>query len=200
MTGLVPGAVGPDNGRKPPVFNAMKYIASLLLLCAGLVPVLSAQSLGDVAKKEEERRKTVKGAGKVYTNGSLKNEPAPAPPAPAAGSASGSATDKPQSGDSKPAAPAAKTQDEWRKRMTDAREALARSQTFAEALQTRINVLTSDFVNRDDPGQQSQIGAERQKALTELDRVQREIQANQKAITDLEDEARRAGVPPGWLR
>ena len=41
-------------------------------------PLLSAQSLGDVAKREAARRKTITSAGKVYTNDSLRPEPAPA--------------------------------------------------------------------------------------------------------------------------
>jgi hypothetical protein len=38
------------------------------------------------------------------------------------------------------------------------------------------------------------------KALAELERVRGDIEAQEKAVTDLEEEARRAGVPPGWLR
>jgi hypothetical protein len=71
---------------------------------------------------------------------------------------------------------------------------------FAEALQTRINSLTTDFVNRDDPYQRARIGEDRQKALAEMDRVKADIEAAKKKIADAEEEARRAGVPPGWLR
>ena len=39
----------------------------------------SAQALGDIAKKEEARRKTVKTPGKVYTNESLHAEGEPPP-------------------------------------------------------------------------------------------------------------------------
>ena len=42
--------------------------------------------------------------------------------------------------------------------------------------------------------------SDRQKALTELDRVKKEIQQHTKALADLQEEARKAGVPPGWLR
>jgi ATP-dependent exoDNAse (exonuclease V) alpha subunit len=80
------------------------------------------------------------------------------------------------------------------------RDALSRAQIFAEALQSRINVLAADFVNRDDPAQRDVVAAERQKALAELDRVRQEIQQHQKAITTIQDEARRAGVPAGWTR
>jgi hypothetical protein len=44
------------------------------------------------------------------------------------------------------------------------------------------------------------VAIERTKALAELDRVKLEIQQHQKAITTIQDEARRAGVPAGWVR
>jgi hypothetical protein len=71
---------------------------------------------------------------------------------------------------------------------------------FAEALQSRINALSTDFVNRDDPVQRDLIAAERQKALIELDRVRRELQDQQKAIAAIQEDARKAGVPAGWVR
>src|SRR5438477_440139 len=62
----------------------------------------SAQALGDIAKKEEARRKTVKTPGRLYTNESLRAEgepppatditPTPAAPAPAASGAQAPAT------------------------------------------------------------------------------------------------------------
>lgn len=88
----------------------------------------------------------------------------------------------------------------WRRRITEARAALERSQIFADALQSRINALTTDFVNRDDPAQRAQIELERQRAIAELERVKKEIAEHTQAIADIEEEARKAGVPPGWLR
>ena len=44
------------------------------------------------------------------------------------------------------------------------------------------------------------MATERQKALTELDRAKKEIQQRTKELADLQEEARKAGVPPGWLR
>jgi hypothetical protein len=88
----------------------------------------------------------------------------------------------------------------WRSRINAARSALERSRIFADALQSRINALTADVINRDDPAQRAQLDLERQRALAELDRVKKEVAAQTKAISDIEEEARRAGVPPGWLR
>jgi hypothetical protein len=94
------------------------------------------------------------------------------------------------------------TRDEkyWRGRLDASRTALARAQTVQEALQSRINALSADFVNRDDPAQRNVIALDRQKALAELDRVKKEIAEHQKAITNTEEEGRRANVPAGWLR
>jgi hypothetical protein len=80
------------------------------------------------------------------------------------------------------------------------REALSRSEILADALQSRINALTTDFENRDDPAQRNVIFADRQKALAELDRVKKEIEEHRKGITAIQEEARRAGVPAGWTR
>ena len=67
-------------------------------------------------------------------------------------------------------------------------------------MQSRINALTTDFVNRDDPAQRAVIADDRQKAIAELERLARANVDGTKAIADIEEEARRAGVPPGWLR
>jgi hypothetical protein len=55
-------------------------------------------------------------------------------------------------------------------------------------------------VNRDDPAQRAVIERERLKAVGDLGRLQQEIAAGKKGLSDFEEEARRAGVPPGWLR
>ena len=88
----------------------------------------------------------------------------------------------------------------WRNRMLAAREELRRNEVFLEALQSRVNALSADFVSRDDPYQRGKIGEDRQKALAEMDRVKREIGDTKKAIENIEEEARKSGVPPGWLR
>jgi hypothetical protein len=194
------------------------YVVSALVLTVLAVSPAWAQSLGDVARKEEARRKAVKDAGKVYTNDNLRKEPQPTPPAapaelpapaevpaPAPPPTPDKATGQGQQGQP-PQPPAAaqptakKDETYWRGRITEARQSLSRAQIFQEALQSRINALTTDFVNRDDPAQRSVIEADRLKALAELDRVTKEIAQLKKGIVDIEEEARRAGVPPGWLR
>jgi len=171
--------------------------------------LVSAQSLGDVAKREEARRKQVKTPAKVYTNDDLRGDtaaPAPAAPAAQAPPARGAqapppaADAQPKAADNAAADDPKKTEGYWKDRLAKARGDLDRAKTFAEALQSRINALTTDFAARSDPAQRAQIGNDRQKALAELDRVNKEIEANTKAISDIQEEGRKAGVPAGWLR
>jgi hypothetical protein len=181
-------------------------ILALGMLALGAATA-SAQSLGDVARKEEARRKTAR-QGKVYTNGDLTGAvPTPAPPLPGGTSA---AQVPPTPAGAQGTAPADKPADQgddprkneahWRGRMQAARDALERARMFHDALQSRINALGNDFAARDDPAQRNQIAGDRQKAMAEMDRVKKEIADSEKAIRDIEDEARKAGVPPGWVR
>jgi hypothetical protein len=177
--------------------------AALALWLAGSQAAAQNPPLGEVARKEQERRKTVKKASdKVLTNKDLPPAAArPAPTAPAPGTGAPADT---TGQENKPPATTAKDEEKeeawWRQRITQAREGLRRSEVFLEALQTRVNVLSADFVNRDDPVQRARIGEDRQKALAEMERVQAEIASFKKQIEDIEEEARKAGIPPGWLR
>ncbi len=180
-----------------------------LLLLVLPVQLATAQSLAELAKKEEARRRQVN-TGKVYSNKDLPPVPAAAVPAAATTepvSAQPPKTEtatasKPGDAADKAAADKGEKKDEawWRKRVTTTRDSLTRSQTFKEALQTRLNALSTDFVNRDDPAQKAQIAVDRQKTLAEMERVTREITQLQKELTDIADEARRTGVPAGWVR
>jgi hypothetical protein len=175
--------------------------AIALAVIASATPPLRAQSvaLGELAKKEQERRKTVKAPGKVYSNKDL-------PKAPDATPASGAAALPPATAaDAKGEAPKAAAKDEkdeawWRERVLQAREAQRRGEAFAEALQSRINALSADAVNRDDPYQRAKSAEDRQKAVAELSRVSGEIEQAKKELVAIDEEARQAGVPPGWLR
>jgi hypothetical protein len=198
----------------------MRLIIPVVVVAALAVTASSAvaQSLADVARQEEARRKAIASSGKVYTNENLDSQPAPQGTAQSAGQPAQPAAPTTPAAPATPAAPGVpgapgsnaqpstqtsttpKTEAEWRKRMADERDALSRAQIFVEALQTRINALSTDFVNTDDPAKRDVVAAERQKSLAEMDRVKQEIQAHQKAITDLQTEARRAGVPAGWVR
>jgi hypothetical protein len=160
---------------------------------------LFAQSLGAVAKESEEKRKTTKASGKVYTNDTLKSAPAPTPAAPAPAPSTPTADSTPADANKAKADPA-KDEAAWRDRVKTERDALARSEAFSAALQSQINGLYGEFTACQAPPQCSEVSAKRQKAMGELDRVKKEIETHTKAIADIQDDARKAGVPAGWVR
>jgi hypothetical protein len=207
----------------------MRTLITVALLLAFAVASPQAQSLGEVARREEARRSAITTPARLYTNDSLKASPAPVSPPPTAPAgaavaqalqdgqpappsaalAEGQASAQSQT----PTAPGASgstvatdgagglgDEARWRARLAAARNDLARAQTLRDALESRVNALNTDFVNRDDPAQRRLVTADRQSALAALDGMRSEIQQHQKALSDIEEEARRAGVPPGWLR
>jgi hypothetical protein len=161
-----------------------------------------AQSLADVAKAEEVRRKGIKGTAKVYTNEDLSGTP-PTSPAPAQSAAAASTAAKPgdpaKPGEEKPVDPKT-TQAYWKERATTIQQSLSRGKLLLEALQSQVNGLNAEFVNMDDPGQRELLQARLQRASGELLRVQQDIEKQTKAAADLQTEARRANIPPGWVR
>jgi hypothetical protein len=174
-----------------------------LLVCPAVVTAQSQPSLAELARQEAERRKTVKDSKKVITAKDLPEsarKPASTPAAAEPGAAPQAAADqKPAPGNPGPAGQADEAA--WRSRITQAREALRRSEMFLQALQTRANALYNDYRNgAGDFTQQAQSNEERQKNLQELERVKAEVEASKKHVADIEEEARKAGVPPGWLR
>lgn len=191
---------GVRSGGKIEVFMAL-----LRLVAASLVAVLIAAAttygqtptLAELAKREQERRKAVKAPTKVLTAEQVPKGTPATPSTPGAPSVDDPKTQKPDEGVKEDPA---QQEAAWKARMSGLREELRRGEMFAEALQTRINSLSADFTSRDDPYQRQKVGEERLKALAEFDRVKADLELVKKKIADAEEEARRAGVPPGWLR
>jgi hypothetical protein len=182
-----------------------------LLLAMSLGAALSAaapvdwQSLADVARASEVARNATAGrpAVKVYTNKDLPavdRPPLSAPP-PANASAPavvGAAT--PPAAVPATAVPVAKDETYWRERMRPLRERLDSARALADQTKRRadelmrasdrcfmIGIVCADYT-------ESLRLTERHKSLlADVARAERDV-------TALEEEARRAGVPPGWLR
>jgi hypothetical protein len=188
-------------------------IGVVAAICGGARPA-SAQSLVEAARQEEARRKAVKAPApvKLYTNDSLARIPGetiPTPPGavsvsptPATDPSARPEADAPAAGAAAatPAVDPAKTPEFWRKRVGDIRDQLDRNKVYLDSLQSRINGLWTDFTARDDPAQRSVIFEERQRAINELERLTKDQKELEKKLAAVQEEARRAGVPPGWLR
>ena len=186
------------------------HVLSALVFASAAVADTAAQSLVEVARQERLRREALaRQAGpdapppRVYTDadlvysGRLTMRVGDEPDARAE---SGEAATDAAAPPATPEAAGAGDEERWRNRMAEARRALEQAERRADDLQTRVNRLWADFTARDDPAQRAAIEQERQAALTELEETEAEADELARAITDLRDEARRAGVPPGWLR
>jgi len=184
----------------------LRLLATTLLMAQ--VPSLRAQSLADVAAAEARRRQAQTRPAKVYTNehlaGTLQGAATSSAPAPATGSkspttagpASATKTDatKSETADEK------KTEAYWRGRVTALQQGLARNKVLMEAMQSRINALNAEGLSADDPGRQAAIQASLTTAVGEMARLQQESEKQNKELVAIQDEARRANIPPGWLR
>jgi hypothetical protein len=194
----------------------------------------SAQTLADLAKKDIDRRKTVKHPAKVYTNDDVQdvkpilpmmendgtgtrpvdpnaaaapvsgNADMPLSPGGAAapGAANGAPAGAKADAGAKPAgAPGVKAGDEaqWRSRMQAAREGVSRTKLQLESMRNRAAQLTAASAAANDQ-QRGDFQKKQQDALQEYDKLRADLERSQKALSDLETEASRAGVPPGWLR
>src|SRR6478735_4841536 len=174
-------------------------IAAVLL--GGAVSAAQTPPLAEVAKREQDRSKTTPPPTKVLTNEDLpKVGPPPIVAAPADTNASKPDAAAQPTDTAQEAKEPVKDEAWWRARITEPRERLHRDEVLLDALQARVNGLASDFVGRDDPYQRARIGEDRQRAIVEMERVRTEITDLKKKIEDIEEDARKASVPPGWLR
>jgi hypothetical protein len=192
--------------------RALAITITLAVVCPSVAAaqVSSTVPLAEVARKEVERRKTARKATRVISNANLGASEVDLPPK-AMPAFAGAATAPPS--DTAPGAPTipggqaegaptggAKDQAYWQGRVKATQEDLNRTQMFADSLQTKINSLRTDFVNRDNRVEREKIQQDLNASLAELERLTKELVNKRKAMTALEEEARKAGVPPGWLR
>lgn len=187
-----------------------RIICSVVGLCflagSGLA---TAQSLADVARQTQAQRKATKRPARVYTNADVPVTAA----ATAATATEVSTTPKegePAAADpnAKPAEPSkvsANAADEqaWRAKIAGAREALSRAKEQLEGMRARVwNLQTAKAITggNGDVDRQAAVAAQHGAALQEFDRLRADVEKYQKALADVEAEARAANVPAGWLR
>lgn len=182
-----------------------------------LVSPVYAQSLGEAAAREKAKRdKQGPSATRVITDQDLKaSRP---PPKPGQGTESGDAASRSGRGGSgseeggtahrssgvREGESTSSQDDEkfWRQRAQNQRKAIAAAEKSIESSQDRMARLMADRepVALSDPNRLQTIENLKRETQQALERAQRDLAAAQKGLQDLEEEARRKSVPPGWLR
>lgn len=179
-----------------------------LILAIGVVCLcansLQAQSLADVAKAEAARRAAlIAQPVKVITKDDLKPADAPAAPAvvtaPATTATAGSSL--------VPAVVTTTAKDEayWKGRMRGLRATLDTDVAALQEITARLSRYQT-MVNNSEQAIDGVPYVSRQAQQKKLDtedefgRATARVQADRQAIQDLEEEARKAKVSPGWLR
>ena len=161
-------------------------------------------NLADLARREALRRQATLPAVRSLTNQDVANLPprvAPTPPDSPAEVAAAPSEPAAPPGDA-PVPKTTETHDEawWGTRLAAARGVVEHDQLLADALQSRINALTTDASARDDPAQRAQLYDQRNQAIAELEKMKTQIEADKSAVDDVQEDARKQGVPPGWVR
>ena len=164
-------------------------------------------SLADIAAKEKARRASLAETSKVYTNDDLRGglrlttgrtiSDVDTTSSAARDTAATPPDDPPIGAE---ADPSARDEEYWRERIVSARDDKRRAELMAAALQNRIDGLWAEFTARDNPLQRAELEQNRSDAIQELERTKAEVGRLDQEIRDIEDEARRSRVPPGWLR
>lgn len=181
--------------------NSLWQVPAVVLVVLSWLSAPPA-GLADVAQREALRRSATQKSQASLTNLGMPLEAVPA----SAVSMPPTETPPPVADSSKPAGATATKPDPprdenwWRKKMAELRSFVDRDQLAADVLQSRINALNAAVVNTDDPMKQTKARMDLVKALDDLEKTSKQIEADRRAIVDLQDEARRLSIPAGWLR
>ena len=182
-------------------------LAFCAFLLAGPALTANAQSLADVARREEERRKAVP-TGRVYTNENLGDAvegsaPPPvlpaAPETPAATGAAAPATPPPapavggEGGGTVVEVESKRTEAYWRKMMKDLRARLAQSSAALAAQQARLAEI--------DGGRVSTANArEREVVASAIPKLQEGIRYQTEEIARWTARAKVEKIPADWIQ
>jgi hypothetical protein len=178
-----------------------KKMILAIVVTLGTVPAVAlAQGLGDASKKEKKRRESSTAAAKTYTETDLQDlepvaneedakrqpEGKPAPPARSTSSRSRA----------RPESDPPDDEQVWRARVAQAEARIAEERAVYEHWARQSLVPGYELVDENNRPVASSV--EELQAITA--RAKARLEAAEKALADLREEARRAGVPPGWLR
>lgn len=160
-------------------------------------------SLAEAARKAREQKKEEHQTPRVFTNDNLPTSggistvgQAPAP-APAVTGSAAPAGQKPGTAAASPGNDQAK----WREKFATLRHKLEQDQTNLGVAQRELGTLNTQFYS--DPNKQMQQQLTRSDIndkTAQIDKLKTQVAADQQAISDAQDDLRKAGGDPGWAQ
>ena len=186
----------------------MKFLAWLLLVCfsfSGFSPLLSKGAIDLVAlkKQEEERRKkipkskqaitdanvnTITSGGKSYGFVQMESEALPVEENISAVAQNGNET------------PENKKPGFWKKQQIELETRIAQLKENMAGEQIQLNKLWSDFYIKNIPAEQDAIKVQISQLTNQIEQQKLFLSQAEAELEDLYEKARKAGIPPGWLR
>lgn len=173
-------------------------------------PQSQKESVADAARKARDEQKSAAKAPVVFTNDNIGatassgtvNVVGTATPAPK--SSDSTSADSATEGDKSSSASGASSNDEsaWRSRFSTARSKLQQDQEALGVMQRELQQLRVQYYPNDPQKamKQSYSNDDVFKKQQAIDKKQKEIQADQQALSNLQDELRKAGGDPSWAR
>lgn len=205
--------------RKTLILRRILVLCSALLLLAALA---SAQSLGELARKQRELKAGQPKATKVYTNDNIpktgglstseqtKTEATDKETQTKEGEAAkpgdatkaGEAAKPGEAPESKPAKPtAAEEEKKWRARFAKLRADLATEERKLDLYQRELNLANIQFYSNPDQAMREQtMRTEVNNKTKDVEQQKAAVEAARKALSAAEEELQKKGLPPGWAR
>ena len=164
-----------------------------LLLPFTLSSVVLCQSLAEVAEKEKERKKKAPPATQSFSDADLpKRDPRKGSPAPTAPPAPDPSRDNKA------------TEARWRAMARDRRVAISQAEKRVAEIQASLDNSSLDTdpnpPDAFDPNRLQKLEASKAALRGDLASAKTTLAAAKKALENLEEDARRNSIPPGWLR
>ena len=181
----------------------ISWIIFLFIISNGFSPCLFSDKIDlvDLKKKEQQRKKNKKKPSLVITNdniGKLKFQGSRyslIQVVPGNKSAQG---DQQIAALKKP--PRNKTKEYWQSMKRNLESQISQTQETVNEQQLKLNKLHTDHLIMDLPYQKAELKKQINQLTPRLNANKEKLRNLQQELTSLSDKARKAGIPPGWIR
>jgi hypothetical protein len=159
-------------------------------------------SLAEAARKAREQKKDAPKAAKVFTNDNIPTDGAVS----TAGASPADTSQETSDTSSTPAPAAGNDEKTWRDKFAALHHKLDQDQAELDVMQREVGVAAVQYYGGDpqkaaqDQESQKPMGAAYDKKVSDIDAKKAAVEADKQAISDAEDDLRKAGGDSGWAR